>query len=165
MATGTRRKNSTTGNRGQGNIQSIGLFQCTECNDPCEEEGSGGKGGDSIECFNCQKWTHSKCTKLPKSHVELLLTGGEQIQFTCKTCSPGKGLNRKDPTQTKLDQILRLLENQDKRIKELEKMEQVNQILTPEGLNKKIEEAVEKKLNEMQEDHEDKEKRRKNIII
>ena len=165
MATGTRRKNSTTGNRGQGNIQSIGLFQCTECNDPCEEEGSGGKGGDSIECFNCQKWTHSKCTKLPKSHVELLLTGGEQIQFTCKTCSPGKGSNRKDPTQTKLDQILRLLENQDKRIKELEKMEQVNQILTPEGLNKKIEEAVEKKLNEMQEDHEDKEKRRRNIII
>ena len=66
---------------------------------------------------------------------------------------------------TKLDQILRLMENQDRRIRELEKLEQVNQIMTPESLNKKIEEAVEKKLNQMQEDADDKERRRKNIII
>ena len=162
MASGTRR-NSRPGEKGK--IQTIGLFQCSECNNPCEEEGSGGKGGDSIECYSCQIWTHVKCTKLAKSHIDLLKTGGDQIQFTCKKCTPGKGSARQDPTQTKLNEILRLLEKQEKRILELEKINQISNDLTPDSLNKKIEDAVEKKLNEMQEEHEDKVRRMKNIII
>ena len=157
MASGTRRNS-----RAKHNQNILSLFQCTVCEEVCEEEGSGGKGGDSIECFLCQKWTHCKCTQLAKSHIDLLLTGGDQIQFTCTSCAPGKGTQRKDPIMAKLDRILRLLDNQDSRIN---KIEQAANGLEPQNLDAKIEQAVEKKLNEMAEEHEEKEKIRLNLVI
>ena len=156
----TTRRGSTSRNKPT-QIQ-LGLYQCTVCNEVCEEEGSGGKGGDSIECFMCQKWTHSKCTKLAKSHIELLQTGGDQVQFTCTSCAPGKGAQRKDPILTKLDMILRLLDHQEKRLKDIE---EATQDLEPQTIDSKIEKAVEKKLNEMAEEQQEKERIRLNLVI
>ena len=91
------------------------------------------------------------------------------MQFTCTSCAPGKGAKRKDPVLTKLDLILRQLENQgnllDNQEKRLKDMEQATGGLEPQTLDRKIEEAVEKKLIEMHEEHEEKEKIKLNLVI
>ena len=84
------------------------------------------------------------------------------MQFTCTSCAPGKGTQRKDPVMTKLDLILRLLDNQEKRLKD---MEDATDNLEPKALDEKIELAVEKKLNEMAEEQEEKERIRLNLVI
>ena len=133
---------------------------CPKCSLEVENE--------CIECYQCRQWFHKPCTNLENKEYQTLKRGNEQILWICLSCLKHKG----DETK----KFLALEDKMGKMMDMMTKLEQNLIVKIEEKIDRKIEEkldgnleVLEKKVNTRleakQEEVEEKEKRKHNIIL
>ena len=132
---------------------------CTGCDKALEDNSS-----EVIECHNCKQWCHShnRCSDLTKHQFECLKEGGNFILWLCPKCRHQDRTETQDRVETKLDCVLKLLQNLTAR---MDSMEDNHKACSTEAIDTKISQAVEKKVEEYLGETQEKEKRKLNIII
>jgi hypothetical protein len=144
---------------GKKGIDLMSAWQCTECNEACD-----GENGE-IECFVCKNWTHMKCGKISDEMLNMLAL--DNLQWICKRCLNQTEKNPKEVdlqsrTEAQLSKLLDLVPL----IHSLKtKIERIEDGLGIEKLEEKIEEVVDRKLAAALEEHQEIEKRKRNILI
>lgn len=89
---------------------------------------------NSIQCLQCEKWIHLKCSKIDKAAFNIL-TENDDVTWSCEDCMTGKKDNKPwlSTMQLLLDKVLAMekqLEEQGKVI--------LNQVKALEDKNQKI---------------------------
>ena len=112
---------------------------------------------NGIECHLCGGWCHKTCTGLSKAKFELLCENDASIRWACKHCIEKE--KSKDPLDIKLDKLMLMIGQVNKRLDEMEKGE------SGKNLEKEIEEIVEAKLAKAMDKKQDQEIRENNVVI
>ena len=127
-------------------------YQCIFCDIAIED-------GNCIECFDCKKWAHFKCSKLTKRQFDFLVeNSGDSIQWHCQSCYEGE-VDRKTETEVKIDYLIKQMETMQSVITKLESG------FTGTSLDEKIERVVERKLAKALDERNEKEKRKCCLIV
>lgn len=141
----------------QGDKEQLQAWQCLVCEDTCDEEFA---NEPSIECVNCKCWSHRSCADLTRDAYSLL-QNSHSLHWMCKGCTNGERNDlKKTRSDNKLDSILAMMQAMTNRFEGLEK-----KMIDPENLEEQIEEVVDRKLKEALEETQEKEKRKKNLLI
>lgn len=128
-------------------------WMCTGC-----EEALDNDGGEVIECHSCKQWCHRACSDLTDAQFKCLRGGGNYMVWLCKICREVQRSEVAIRMETKLDNVLKMLESLKSRIDD---MESKHDACSDENIDKKIEQKVGEYMEEMQE----REKRKLNIIV
>lgn len=131
------------------------FYICLKCDNGIEEE------EESIQCYDCKQWIHKECTPLSERDFRYLCEDSASnagIQWACEFCLENEG-ERKGEVEAKLDRLISLFESVDTRLSRLENSN------SGEALDKKIEDTVSKKVNELWEEKIEREKRELNLVI
>ena len=133
------------------------MSDCTQCLNPkCGKDLV--EGENMMECRGCRGWAHEACTGLSKATYSTLQKGGNACQWFCTNCRDSE-----DKIAPGLQETLRGIHSM--LVQMNNRMEKFEKACSEEQIDKKIEAAVEKKLNEMIGEKEEKEKRKLNIVI
>ena len=117
-----------------------------------------GDDQDSIECHNCGGWCHKECTGLNQKKFELLCENDASIRWACKTCVAEE--QRKDPLDIKIDKLMLMIGQVNKRLDEMESGKTIKADLT-----KTIEDIVEAKLAKALDKKVDIQNRENNVVL
>eukprot|EP00745_Piridium_sociabile_P001016 TRINITY_DN10638_c0_g1_i2.p1 TRINITY_DN10638_c0_g1~~TRINITY_DN10638_c0_g1_i2.p1 ORF type:complete len:318 (+),score=67.76 TRINITY_DN10638_c0_g1_i2:392-1345(+) len=129
------------------------FFICLACENGVEE------GEDCIRCHDCKQWAHKDCTSLSERDFQYLCDSTKiGIEWICNGCRKGEQEKRGE-VDAKLDRLIKLFESVDTRLGRLESG------CTGVALDRKIEEAVDKKVTEVWEEKVEKEKRELYLIF
>lgn len=147
------------GNKGKGKQMTnvLATWQCIVCDNACDTDD---EDNPSIECFNCKHWSHKKCSKLTDQEFDVIANRND-LQWVCRQCMDEEK-EKKSKTDSKLDMILTLIPM----IHSMnEKILNIENEMGGKKLEDKIEEVVDKKIAEAFGEGQEREKRKKNLII
>ena len=135
----------------------LATWQCIMCDNACESDDD---DDPSIECYACKNWSHRSCSKLTGDDFKIL-SKRPDLQWVCNTCME-EGAENRSRTDAKLDMILTMLPM----IHAMnEKILNIEKELGGKNLEDKIEEVVDRKVEEAFNEAQEREKRKKNIIV
>ena len=134
-------------------------WQCIFCNSNCGDELF---DRPSIECFAYKKFTHIDCSQLSDLEFEYL-SKSENMQWVCKICK-----EQSKPIYSHIEAKLDLLLKMMPKINDFEdRIEHLENALTASNckMESKINDLIDKKIEEEISELEEKESRKNNIII
>ena len=116
------------------------------------------EGESMMECRGCRGWAHEGCTGLSKATYSTLQKGGNACQWFCMHC--------RDCEDKIVPGVQEALKGIHAMLIELNnRMSKFEGACSEEAIDKKIEQAVERKMKEMIGEKEEQEKRKLNIVI
>ena len=150
---GASRRRSKTKQKSGKALSGTAPWMCAICEGEVEED------EDVIECHKL--WCHKDCTELSDAEYGVLARGGQSMLWQCNKCIREWAANRDAASrmEVKLDRMMKLFQDM---IQRLEKLEGVQ---TGESIDDKIEEAVGKKVTELLDEKNEKEKWKLNLIV
>ena len=138
-------------------IQTLQHYQCIECNSACIDGEH-----DCIQCYTCKNWSHKSCTKYDKALFEQLSDANKpNLQHICNPC-----MNTKKEVPSNIDAKLNSLLGLIPMMTNIsQRLEQVEKSFSLESIETRLEEMVDKTVNEVLEEKLEIEKRERNLII
>lgn len=115
---------------------------------------------DSIQCDKCLVWVHQWCSKVNKSHFNLLTKGPTNFKWYCEQCL-------QDMSEVVTDvQLARQAAKLDSLMKVVHSLQQQNQkILKLLGNEERLETKIKDQVAEVMEDLGEKKDRKKNVVF
>ena len=157
----TRKKSQSDRGKGGGAVggkkvlPTCRMWLCVKCEEPIGED------DEAIECYRCKEWCHRSCSELTVNQFGCCKEGGNFIQWFCVSCRDCQSdeTDSKSRMEVQLGKILLAIESLGQRIVSLETIHSV------EELDKRIQNAVDTKVEEYLDEKMEKEKRKLNIIV
>ena len=134
------------------------LYKCGKCEEEVGEDEA------SIECHECRLWFHRVCTDLNETEFKLLTKGKESIVWKCLSCLQTKGDETKKFLQleNKLEKMMGLIQGIEGNV-----LGKIESIVSKEVEHQvaEMEERIKAKIEKGNEEKNEREKRKNNIIL